>query len=784
MPRHCHKIFIAGRWTLSKRNLDSSTTTKFSLLTLSVQVCYSSLFIMDRLRSLRASKEASPSKSTSDVRWLSPLKGVSEPKVPVAPEFGRAFAFVKDAAAVCGGSVAGKKFCLREKGGGCNHDEGDEFDDPGVTDDTLYVRAATKSQSLTTVYQDLSLDTLGLDSDFVAFLIKFEGSEGPFSPQLLFSFITRNDVSSIATFEEAMHSQREGDNLPMLTPSRRKAQSLLDKTSAVSNRDEYMALMSTETQAVEALMTTVENTDHPGGLRGVLSSIADEDKRSWTVELLDLWKLMVERVDILSAGSVFTGASMVELVEDSTLKEDLSEAGTLALRNRVAAMEATVGVVDENSDLALTLWENVESISASSLEYKANLDVDLNLILEQFQTQVKDLEMSIDGLGDRKTVASVRDTSGDGRDFRDGVVESDEWKLEVERLRADTDALKLSLNEGNNDGAVFSVAGKSIHSQIEAGAVLEMKLSSPYVPFGVFVTPHVFLEFTYRLLYDDMHASVSDDHKIQQFGLTAFDYWAGKAMQQTIPTLLSTSRTIPGLQYSSSTKSRIPAIPTFEIFGNDTDPQSIYYKLIGAMDSAETTLTNHIENSLDNPDLTKLCLKMLVRSKKFVEGLFKYIDITYRELFVAFKDKVETWDLVCFCVHQIFSTEFRTAVDIASGAVITRPKEAGAQLFYSSLQVMKKVEEFMATGVRNHPSLTSAMVRFVMVMSHKSASGNDMTGMMNEFKAMKTEFSNVQKDLTGVQKEVKDLKKKNEYLQGQVDKIKRVGVEKGWKFTN
>jgi septal ring factor EnvC (AmiA/AmiB activator) len=133
---------------------------------------------------------------------------------------------------------------------------------------------------------------------------------------------------------------------------------------------------------------------------------------------------------------------------------------------------------------------------------------------------------------------------------------------------------------------------------------------------------------------------------------------------------------------------------------------------------------------------------------------------------------------------MIFSTEFRTAVDIASGAVITRPKEAGAQLFYSSLQVMKKVEEFMATGVRNHPSLTSAMVRFVMVMSHKSASGNDMTGMMNEFKAMKTEFSNVQKDLTGVQKEVKDLKKKNEYLQGQVDKIKRVGVEKGWKFTN
>ena len=179
-----------------------------------------------------------------------------------------------------------------------------------------------------------------------------------------------------------------------------------------------------------------------------------------------------------------------------------------------------------------------------------------------------------------------------------------------------------------------------------------------------------------------MHASVRDDYTIQQFGITDFDYWAGKAMQQTIPTLLSMSKAIPGLQYSSSSKSRIPAKPSFDTFGNNTDPQSIYYRIIGAMDSAETTLSNNIENAVDDPDLVKLFLKMLVGSKKLVKGLFKYINITYREMFLAFKDKNETWDLVCFCDHQIFSTEFRTSGDIASGAVITRPKEAGPQLFY------------------------------------------------------------------------------------------------------
>ena len=136
---------------------------------------------MDRLRSLRASKEASPGKSSRELTWSSPFLGGSEPKVLVAPVFGRAFAFVKDAAAVCGGSVTSRKLCLRQKGSvGCNHVEGEDFDELGVTDDTLYVRAATKSQTLTTVYQDLSLSTLGLDKEFVMFLTKFEGTEGPF----------------------------------------------------------------------------------------------------------------------------------------------------------------------------------------------------------------------------------------------------------------------------------------------------------------------------------------------------------------------------------------------------------------------------------------------------------------------------------------------------------------------------------------------------------------------------------------------------------------------------
>ena len=82
----------------------------------------------------------------------------------------------------------------------------------------------------------------------------------------------------------------------------------------------------------------------------------------------------------------------MELVEDLSRKESTSDAVTLALRNRVMAMEATVGVVDEDSDLSLTLWDNVASMVAAKERSEAKIDIDLDLILGEFQTKFSVLE--------------------------------------------------------------------------------------------------------------------------------------------------------------------------------------------------------------------------------------------------------------------------------------------------------------------------------------------------------------------------------------------------------
>ena len=141
----------------------------------------------------------------------------------------------------------------------------------------------------------------------------------------------------------------------MLTPSSKKAQSLLANNLPVADLKEFMSL--------EVLMGTVENTNHPGGLRGESSTC---ENLEWSDELLALWRMIVERIDRHSSGSVFTGATVVESLNEINRRDSTSDFVTLALRNRVITMESTVGVVNKDSDLSLTLWDNVARMLVSN----------------------------------------------------------------------------------------------------------------------------------------------------------------------------------------------------------------------------------------------------------------------------------------------------------------------------------------------------------------------------------------------------------------------------------
>ena len=196
-------------------------------------------------------------------------------------------------------------------------------------------------------------------------------------------------------------------------------------------------------------------------------------------------------------------------------------------------------------------------------------------------------------------------------------------------------ALNLSLLN-----LLYTFEGRTVRTQLDVKTLLEKELPTKYVPVSCFVCLYILLDFVYHYLFDEFTLSVSDRTKCDDRGSEMFDFWAGEAKQKIIPSLLSSTKTIQGVNYkhSSLLKFKLPFLPLYEDFGDNTKPESIYYWLLAALELVEKALGNNINLMLANckMDLILLCKGMLACSVKFVNAIFKYMDTVYKQLHALF----------------------------------------------------------------------------------------------------------------------------------------------------
>ena len=311
-------------------------------------------------------------------------------------------------------------------------------------------------------------------------------------------------------------------------------------------------------------------------------------------------------------------------------------------------------------------------------------------------------------------------------------------------------------------------------------ALLEKELPGKYIPVSCFMCPYILLDFVYRYLFDEFSLSVSDRTKCDDRGLEMFDFWADEAKQKIVPSLLSSTKTIQGVNYKHfpSLKFKLPFLPSYEDFGDNTKPESIYYRLLAAIESAEKALENNIDLMLVNckPDLIQLCKQMLSRLVKFVASMFKYMDTAYKQLHASFGDKTKTWELVSFCILEIFVTEFKAGQQLAIGFSSTKLAATGSKYVFSSLSLMLKVDEFLKIGIINHPAQMASTVRFLMQMLHN----NEVKILEKKVAVLETKIGTLNRENDAVVRRVKDLEGKNGHLQSSLDKLMLEAKKKGW----
>ena len=97
------------------------------------------------------------------------------------------------------------------------------------------------------------------------------------------------------------------------------------------------------------------------------------------------------------------------------------------------------------------------------------------------------------------------------------------------------------------------------------------------------------------------------------------------------------------------------------------------------------------------------------------------------------------------------------------------PTSGGSKHLYSSLCILDKVEEFLSVGIRHHPSLTSSMVRFVMLQSNRK----ELHALVTKAPKMESGIKELKDAIKLLTKSVKDVEEKNRSLQAQLDSVKQ-----------
>ena len=688
--------------------------------------------------------------------------------------------------------MKGGKICLRLKS---DDDAACKSHEPGlveVQDGTMYVRAA-KGPALTTVYDSFALSSAKISEDLLDFLVNASIEDlGALGPTESFAFVQEHGCRNLEDMRDAQAADSAGAKLPTMTPAKRK-KDLESPNGTFSTLTDSIALLKAE---VEILMGHMESLG-VGSLVGTRASEAEDsgDGNATKIALEDL-QTRVDHLTTLSAMAGETLSTVAETVVENRVEEDALQIRNV---NRILSLETAIRKRDwSEAEVPPNLWQAISDLQEEMSRKASNNDLEdiLEFLHEdpssnptqgagvQFQTPVRnpDTYISGSGMGSLSGRGMMGSNPPSNQDSNRGAGVNSASSTRIDDEIKDLRSLLTELRDKvyGAGGAGYTFEGKPVRSQLDVEALLEKELPSKYVPVSCFVCPYILLDFVHRYLFDELNQSVSDRTKCDDRGLELFDYWAGEAKQKIVPSLLASTKTIQGVNYkhSPSLKFKLPFLPSYEDFGDDTKPDSIYYRLLAALESAEKALENNINLMLGHckTDLVLLCKRMLARSVKFVTAIFKYMDTAYKQLYASFGDKAKTWELVLFCVLEIFVTEFKAGQQLAIGFSSTKLATTGPKYVFSSLSLMAKVDEFLKIGIINHPAQTASTVRFLMQMSHN----NEVKVLEKKVSELETKMVTLKRENDASVRRVKDLEGKNGHLQSSIDKLMSEAKKKGW----
>ena len=190
------------------------------------------------------------------------------------------------------------------------------------------------------------------------------------------------------------------------------------------------------------------------------------------------------------------------------------------------------------------------------------------------------------------------------------------------------------------------------------------------------------------------------------------------------------------------------------------------------MDNVMEQLNNIVIEQLSgaDPRAISLASTLLAHSMSFTHELCNYVTLTLVELKVAGYDKKDYWFLVSKLLYRMFAINFfkvRSAVgeglDVDKSDELKSRKTLARRALWGILQTHMKMKEYLKVGIKNHHSISSEYVRFLI---QKSAVG--------KVEKLQNENALLQSKLKEVEVIAKEAKRKGETALNRADEAEKL----------
>ena len=138
----------------------------------------------------------------------------------------------------------------------------------------------------------------------------------------------------------------------------------------------------------------------------------------------------------------------------------------------------------------------------------------------------------------------------------------------------------------------------------------------------------------------------------------------------------------------------------------------------------------------------------------------------FEHLNPSFPSSTATWDLVCFSVEEIFMNEFTSARSAMVEKDFTDVRKLAVDVIWVNLRSMGVVDKFNQTGIKNHPSMNGAQIRFVI----KQAGGANSHKLEAAVASHKEKIKTLETTLEETNTMLNAMKRKMQSLESRIDR--------------